>query len=102
MLLLANPDLRLEPTPELLAAKRTTTPLELSVLPSMRTLVLRAQISRLLGSPLPKTKYRLVAKLQPGEGEKDGVRVEVPTGEEGKELSWWGLQDGDTVQVQPV
>ncbi|BGP55109.1 hypothetical protein JCM8202v2_002704 [Rhodotorula sphaerocarpa] len=94
--------LRLEPTPELLAAKRTTTPLELSVLPSMRTLVLRAQISRLLGSPLPKTKYRLVAKLQPGEGEKDGVRVEVPTGEEGKELSWWGLQDGDTVQVQPV
>ncbi|GAA6023216.1 hypothetical protein JCM10207_004483 [Rhodosporidiobolus poonsookiae] len=70
----------------------------LSVLPTLRTLLLRTQISRLVGKPLPKTKFRLVAVLQGGEDGKE-VRVEIPPNEEGKELSWWGLGDGDAVEV---
>ncbi|BGP31665.1 hypothetical protein JCM10296v2_003439 [Rhodotorula toruloides] len=84
----------------------TATPLELSVLPSLRTLLLRTQISRLIGKPLPKTKYRLIAVLKPGTVERgeDGeeVRVEIPAAEEGKEVSWWGLEDGDAVEVVAV
>ncbi|BGP15721.1 hypothetical protein JCM10213_006108 [Rhodosporidiobolus nylandii] len=76
-------------------------PLELSVLPTLRTLLLRTQISRLIGKPLPKNKFRLVAVLQGGEDGKE-VRVEVPPNEEGKELSWWGLQDRDSVAVEPL
>ncbi|GAA5849820.1 hypothetical protein JCM8547_000575 [Rhodosporidiobolus lusitaniae] len=77
--------------------------LELSVLPTLRTLLLRAQISRLVGKPLPKTKYRLVAILRGGEGEgqEQEVKVEIPPNEEGKEVSWWGLTDGDSVGVEP-
>jgi hypothetical protein len=75
--------------------------LTLSVLPTLRTLLLRTQISRLAGKPLPKGKYRLVAILQGGEDGKE-VRVEIPANEEGKEVGWWGLQDGDSVGVELV
>ncbi|GAA5924676.1 hypothetical protein JCM3775_005442 [Rhodotorula graminis] len=74
----------------------------LAVLPSLRTLLLRAQIVRIARLPLPKSQYRLVAVLQPAEGETDEVRVEIPPAEEGKELSWWGIGDGDTVEVVPM
>ncbi|BGP24254.1 tubulin-specific chaperone E [Rhodotorula toruloides] len=88
--------------PSLLPAPSATLP-ELSVLPSLRTLLLRTQISRLIGKPLPKTKYRLVAVLKAGtdvRGEKgDEVRVEISPAEEGKEVSWWGLEAGDAVEV---
>ncbi|GAA5857287.1 hypothetical protein JCM9279_007595 [Rhodotorula babjevae] len=82
-----------------LSTTSASTPLALAVLPSLRTLLLRTQISRTSGTPLPKSRYRLVAVLQPAEGEADEVRVEIPPAEEGKELSWWGLGDGDTVEV---
>ncbi|GAA6027767.1 hypothetical protein JCM8097_008024 [Rhodosporidiobolus ruineniae] len=71
--------------------------LPLSVLPTLRTLLLRAQISRLVGRPLPKTKYQLVAVLTGGE--EGEVRVEIDAREEGKEVGWWGLQTGDAVEV---
>ncbi|GJN88988.1 hypothetical protein Rhopal_001959-T1 [Rhodotorula paludigena] len=82
-------------------------PLELSVLPTLRTLLIRAQIARLLGTPLPKTKYRLVAVLQPAASADEGspgeeVRVEIPPQEEGKDVAWWGLSDGDSVEVVAV
>ncbi|GAA5968895.1 hypothetical protein JCM11641_000770 [Rhodosporidiobolus odoratus] len=77
--------------------------LELSVLPTLRTLLLRTQISRLLKHPLPKTKYRLVAILQGGvEGGGNEVEVDIPTGEEGKEVGWWGLGEGDSVGIEPM
>ncbi|GAA5867668.1 hypothetical protein JCM1840_006651 [Sporobolomyces johnsonii] len=76
-------------------------PLELSVLPTLRTLLLRSQIARLVGRPLPKGKWRLVALLRPAEGESRPVRVEIPTGEEGREVGWWGFGgEGDTVAVE--
>ncbi|GAA5982232.1 hypothetical protein JCM10908_004794 [Rhodotorula pacifica] len=80
----------------------STSPLELSVLPTLRTTILRTQISRLLGTPIPKTKYRLLADLKPASGSNDRVQVEIPPNEEGKEVSWWGLEDGDAVQVLPL
>ncbi|BGO99347.1 tubulin-specific chaperone E [Rhodotorula toruloides] len=97
--------LSVRPDPSLLSAPAAA-PLELSVLPSLRTLLLRTQISRLIGKPLPKTKYRLVAVLKPGtdsRGEEGAeVRVEISLAEEGKEVSWWGLEDGDAVEVVTV
>ncbi|BGP47733.1 hypothetical protein JCM10450v2_003598 [Rhodotorula kratochvilovae] len=60
--------LHIRPPPSLRTT--TDTPPTLSVLPTLRTLLLRTQLARLLASPLPKTKYRLVAVLQPAQGEK--------------------------------
>ncbi|GAA6051813.1 hypothetical protein JCM3770_004986 [Rhodotorula araucariae] len=77
-------------------------PLTLTVLPTLRTLLFRTQLARLLGTPLPKPRFRLVAVLQPAEGEKGEVRVEIPQAQEGKEISCWGLGDGDTVEVVHV
>ncbi|GAA5956603.1 hypothetical protein JCM21900_003617 [Sporobolomyces salmonicolor] len=79
--------------------------LELSVLPTLRTLLLRSQIARLVGKPLPKGKWSLVALLRPAEGQAEGedarrVRVEIPAAEEGREVGWWGLGEGDTVAVE--
>lgn len=79
-----------------------TVPLELSVLPTLRTSILRTQISRLLATPIPKTKFRLVASLSPAEGSEERVQVEIPPAEENKEVSWWGLRDGDAVQILPL
>ncbi|GAA5880643.1 hypothetical protein JCM3774_000562 [Rhodotorula dairenensis] len=91
------------PPPELLADKTpATVPLVLAVLPTLRTMILRTQISRLLARPIPKTKYRLVASLSPAADTAERVQVEIPPAEESKEVSWWGLQDGDVVQVLPL
>ncbi|GAA5834787.1 hypothetical protein JCM11251_003662 [Rhodosporidiobolus azoricus] len=86
--------------PSIPASSSTPLP-ELAVLPSLRTLILRTQISRLLGQPLPKTRFKLVAFLQGGTDGKR-VEVEIPPSEEGKEVSWWGLQNGDSVLVAPL
>ena len=66
-----------------------------------------------------KTRWRLVLLLHEGggagsdegdKGEREGVRedgveqeerVEIAAGEEGRELSWWGVHDGDGVAVEP-
>ncbi|GAA6064659.1 hypothetical protein JCM10212_002132 [Sporobolomyces blumeae] len=89
---------------------------ELSILPNARTLLVRSQLSKLLNKPLPKSKYRLVgwtrtrtsgttseAVEKVGGGEEERwIRVEIPVKEEGKEVAWWGLEDGDGVSVEPV
>ncbi|GAA5964416.1 hypothetical protein JCM3765_006411 [Sporobolomyces pararoseus] len=86
---------------------------EISILPSVRTLLVRTQLSRLFGKPLPKTKYQLVVWLKPkltleGEhdeeeqGTKNWIRVEIPLKEEGRELSWWGVEDGDGIGVEQL
>ncbi|SCV67226.1 BQ2448_5872 [Microbotryum intermedium] len=72
----------------------------LSILPTLRTLLLRTQISKFIGNPLPKTKYRLVALLRTAEGKE--LVVPIPLGEEGRLVGWWGLQDGDAVRVEEV
>lgn len=99
----ADLHVRLDPA---LLSPSSTTPLELSVLPSLRTLLLRTQISRLTGRQLPKSKYHLTAVLQPGPSERgergEEVRVEIPPAEESKEVSWWGIEDGDAVEVVAV
>ncbi|SCZ96081.1 BZ3500_MvSof-1268-A1-R1_Chr8-1g09991 [Microbotryum saponariae] len=75
-------------------------PLSLSILPTLRTLVLRTQISKLISKPLLKTKCRLVALLRTQKG--DELVVPIPVGEEGRLVGWWGLQDGDAVRVEEV
>lgn len=65
-------------------------------------MILRTQISRVLARAIPKTKFRLVASLNPAEGSHERVQVEIPPAEESKEISWWGLQDGDVVRVVPL
>ncbi|GAA5993115.1 hypothetical protein JCM5350_007226 [Sporobolomyces pararoseus] len=85
---------------------------EISILPTIRTLLVRTQLSRIFGKPLPKTKYQLVVWLQPklaagecdeeGEGENNWIRVEIPVKEEGRELSWWGVEDGDAIGVEQL
>ncbi|GAA5904368.1 Pac2p [Sporobolomyces salmoneus] len=81
-------------------------PLELSVLSTLRTLLLRAQLSRLIGKPLPKTKYRLIVwlkskdKVKADEGK--WIKIEVPTNEEGREVSWWGVEEGDAVGYEAI
>ena len=90
------------PAPELVVNRATSTvPLELSVLPTLRTAILRTQVSRLLATPVPKSKFRLVASLSPAEGSEERVQVDIPPTEENKEVSWWGLRDGDAVQIVP-
>ncbi|KDE05057.1 hypothetical protein MVLG_04498 [Microbotryum lychnidis-dioicae p1A1 Lamole] len=76
------------------------TPLSLLILPTLRTLILRTQISKLISKPLLKTKYRLVALLRTQDG--DELVVPIPVGEEGRLIGWWGLQDGDAVRVEEV
>lgn len=96
----SSPELRITFDDSLRPA--SSPPLTLSVLPTLRTLLLRNQIAKLLGRPLPKTQWRLVALLKSdGEGE-EGPTVEIPTGEEGKDVGWWGLGDGDEVRVERV
>lgn len=97
-------DLSLTPPASLSSIDKPTT---LAVLPTIRTLQLRTQIARLLSVPVPKTRYRLVAILRPDREEGDGadvegLRVEIPVGEEGRELSWWGVGDGDEIRVEEV
>lgn len=85
---------------------------EISILPTIRTLLVRTQLSRLFGEPLPKTKYQLMVWLKPKlttgeceggqEGEKKWIRVEIPVKEEGRELSWWGVEDGDAIGVEQL
>lgn len=73
-------------------------------------MLLRAQIAKALlgpGQSLPKTQWRLVTLLQPAPGaaEEDGMdklRAEIPTKEEGRDISWWGLQDGDEIIVEKI
>ena len=72
----------------------------LAVLPTLRTLLLRTQISRLLGRPLPKAKWKLVAILRSSEEGEEGLRVEIPAAEEGREISWWGVGEGDEVRIE--
>jgi hypothetical protein len=44
--------------------------------------------------------------LQTGSSERgersEEVRVEIPPAEEGKEVSWWGIEDGDAVEIVAV
>ncbi|GAA6001056.1 Pac2p [Rhodotorula paludigena] len=99
--------IRLRIVPAEPLASSPSAPFELSVLPTLRTLLLRTQISRSLGTPLTKTKYRLVAVLQPAATADEGspgeeVRVEIPPQEEGKDVAWWGLSDGDSVEILAV
>lgn len=83
----------------------------LSVLPMMKTMVFRTQVAKALfgpGKPLPKTKWRLIALLQPAadgsaavfDSERELLGVNIPPNEEGRDLDWWGLQDGDQVVVE--
>jgi len=71
----------------------------------LRTLLLRTQLSRLLGKPLPKTKYRLVAWLRSRDAKKEAegekwMRVEIPAKEEGRDIAWWGFEEGDAIEVE--
>lgn len=139
---------------------------QLSIVPTLRTLLVRTQIARIViakenrgggggggGKPSPpslvlsKTRFRLVAWLKPrrvrdglvpierpqeeeerddsslstkgrggnenGRGGGGGsgahvlevegwIRVEIPTNEEGRELNWWGVEDGDAISLEPI
>lgn len=82
-----------------------------AVLPTLRTMLLRPHLAKLVGRPVPKTKYKLVAllaptpqadtisdtPLPPAGGE--ALEVEIPPAQEGRELGYWGLGDGDRVRV---
>ena len=37
--------------------------------------------------------------MRPSEEGGESPLVEVPEGEEGREVGWWGLGDGDEVRV---
>ncbi|GAA5940142.1 uncharacterized protein JCM15063_001720 [Sporobolomyces koalae] len=83
-------------------------PLELSVVPTLRIVVLRSQISRSKNEPLPKSKFRFVGwtRTKEANGEDDGphpcwLKIEIPTKDEGRDLNWWGLEDQDWVQIVP-
>lgn len=90
-------------------------------------MLVRARISKLVGRALPKAKFRLVGVLtkrendseesgrdrdertggdreETSEGDNDQAPLEVavPTDEEGREVSWWGIESGDTIRVQPL
>ncbi|KAK4053306.1 hypothetical protein OIO90_003918 [Microbotryomycetes sp. JL221] len=78
----------------------TLTTVKVRTLPESRTLLLRTLIGKALSKPLPKTKYKLVALLQPSaEGETEPLEVEIDPKDEGKEVGWWGLTDGDAIRV---
>lgn len=69
-------------------------------------MLLRSHLTKLCGKPVLKTRYRLVAVLGPAAKETDAaadggksLEVDVDVGEEGRDLSWWGLQEGDTIRV---
>jgi len=107
-------DLRIE-LPAALAPDDGSSP-SVAVLPTLRTMLLRTHIAKLAGRPVPKTKYKLIALLAPSpqqdvNGKKPlsalapvgkALEVEVPPGEEGRELGFWGLGDGDGVRVVSV
>lgn len=88
-----------------------TSPTEftISILPTIATRLLRTQIAKQLNLPsLPASQFTLVALLSPfeegQEEEEDGeenerLRVEIPIKEEARQLEWWGLRDGDKVEV---
>ncbi|GAA6019519.1 hypothetical protein JCM11491_001322 [Sporobolomyces phaffii] len=102
------------PSPTETSASDPISAVELSILPSVRTLLLRAQLSRLLGKALPRAKYSLVGWLRSkdvaseavDEGQATGgekwLRVEISAKEEGREVGWWGFQDGDRIAVESV
>ncbi|KAK4705944.1 tubulin-specific chaperone E, partial [Phenoliferia sp. Uapishka_3] len=71
-----------------------------AVLPTLPTRVFRTQIAKKVGAPLSKSKWRMVAVLRPSEEGDEGPEVEVPESEEGREVGWWGLQEGDTVRME--
>lgn len=74
-------------------------------------MLLRSHIAKLAGRPVPKTKYRFVALLTPtapsdvigeaslSEPGGEALQVEIPPAEEGREVGYWGLADGDGVRV---
>lgn len=90
-------------------------PTTLSLLPSLKTMLLRSHLAKVCGKPVPKARYRLLAVLVPAKPDDSApssaspttgadapgkaLEVEIEAGEEGREISWWGLQDGDTVRV---
>ena len=77
--------------------------------------MLRTKIAKSLGKPiseLSRSKWRLVAYLGATVTGEDAttslddsiraeLRLEIPVNEEGRELSWWGLLDGDHVEIIP-
>ncbi|KAM0787267.1 hypothetical protein ACM66B_006502 [Microbotryomycetes sp. NB124-2] len=76
------------------------TPLSVKILPTAKTLQLRALVARAIGKPIPKNKFKLVAQFHSVEG--DLLRVEIPSNQEGREVTWWGLNHGDSVAVESV
>lgn len=43
--------------------------------------------------------------LRPRDEDEEGapsLRVEIPPAEEGRDISWWGLEDGDAVSVEKI
>jgi hypothetical protein len=68
--------------------------------------------------PLPRQEFRFVAILHRAPDDEDDeefeaevdehdlertrLRVEIPTNEEGRELRWWGISDGDEIHMERV
>lgn len=111
-LLSLSPDLRVELPPSLAFGDGVTP--TVAVLPTLRTMLLRSHIAKLAGRPVPKTKYKLIALLTPTADDVQisgsvapaptgkALEVEIPPAEEGRELGYWGLGDGDGVKVVEV
>ena len=104
--------------PPLLVASASTSSLVLSVLPTLATRLLRTKIAKAVGksaTELSRSKWRLVGYLSTTvdaemgietgsglRGDREELRLDIPINEEGRELSWWGLLDGDRVEIVPL
>ncbi|KAM0756401.1 RNI-like protein [Meredithblackwellia eburnea MCA 4105] len=74
--------------------------ISVSILPSQPTRILRTLVAKALGTkPLLKNKWLLEAVLKPREGGEDSPVISIPAEDEGREISWWGLEEGDKVMV---
>jgi hypothetical protein len=76
----------------------------ISVLPTLPIRSLRSKISKLLplGPPIPKTRFRFSAILHREGAQEDDqglMHVDIPVNEESREISYWGIEDGDIIHV---
>lgn len=101
--------------PSSLSATGVSIPTEitLAVLPSLATRLLRTKIAKAIGRPvseLGKSRWQMIGYLkstraeesvEDEDGRSNELRFEIPLNEEGRELTWWGLEEGDRIELMP-
>ncbi|KAK4048939.1 hypothetical protein OIV83_004495 [Microbotryomycetes sp. JL201] len=83
-----------------LSGDNVSGPVSVKLLPTAKTLQLRALAARATGKPIPKSRFKLIAEFTSANGESQ--RVEIPPDQEAREVSWWGLGDGDSIRVEAL